>query len=101
MCCGEGRDQVEFLLVVSPFNYRCLWGRDFFSPDSFIASPRVSDEGWDGEGCIPLVFGGSGRAPVRPCCACSWLLEDFQALLGHFVSLLEGGQAVVRGFTLF
>jgi len=37
---------------------RWLWSRDFFSPDSFLSSAHVFEEGWDDEGCISLVFDG-------------------------------------------
>jgi len=60
VCFGEGGDQFSFSLVIEarPI-YDCwLWSRSFFSPNSFLSSSCVLEEGWDGKGCIPLVFGG-------------------------------------------
>jgi len=54
VCCGEGRDQ--FLVVeAQPMYDHWLWSRDFFSPDSFLSSSCVFEEGWDGKGGIRAV----------------------------------------------
>jgi len=60
VCCGESRDRFCFFLVVEarPIYDRWLWSRDFFSPNSFLSSSNVFEEGWDGKDCIPLLFGG-------------------------------------------
>jgi len=60
VCCGKGRDQFRFFLVVEarPVYNRWLWSRDFFSPDSFLSSSSVFEDGWDDKGCIPLVISG-------------------------------------------
>ena len=49
VCCGEGRDQFCFCLVVEarPIYDRWLWSSEFFSPDSFLSSSSVFEEGWD------------------------------------------------------
>jgi len=53
-------DQFCFLLIIQarPINDHWLWSLRFFSPDSFLSSSSVLEEGWDGNVCIPLVFGG-------------------------------------------
>jgi len=58
VCRGEGGDQFCFFLVIQarPIYDRWLWSGTFFSPKSFLSSSCVLEEGWDGEGCIPLVF---------------------------------------------
>ena len=60
VCCGEGRNQFRSFFVVEawPVYNRWLWSRDVFTPDSFLSSASVFEEGWDDKGCIPLVFGG-------------------------------------------
>jgi len=60
VCCGESGDQFCFFIVIQawPINDRWLWSRGFFSPNSFPSSSCVLEEGWDGNGYIPLVFGG-------------------------------------------
>jgi len=56
VCYGESGDQFCFFLVIQAWsiNDRWLWSRGF----SFLSSSCVLEEGWDGNGCIPLVFGG-------------------------------------------
>jgi hypothetical protein len=60
VCCGEGGDQFCFFLVIQaqPIYDRWLWSCSFFPPNSFLSSSCVLEEGWDGKGCIPLIFGG-------------------------------------------
>jgi len=47
VCCGEGGDQFCFFLVIQarPIYDRWLWSRSFFSPDSFLSSSCVLEEG--------------------------------------------------------
>ena len=58
--CGESGDQFCFFLAFQawPVNDRWLWSRGFFFANSFRSSSCVPEEGSDGNGCIPLVFGG-------------------------------------------
>jgi hypothetical protein len=64
ICCGESGDQFCFLLVIQawPINDHRLWIRGFFSPDSFRSSSCILEEGWNGYGCISLVFCGVENA---------------------------------------
>jgi len=59
-CSGESGDQFCFLLNIQawPIDDHWLWSLCFFSPDSFLSSSSILEEGWDGNGCIPMVFGG-------------------------------------------
>jgi len=60
VCCGESGDEFCCFLVIQacPINDRWLWSRGFFSTNSFLSSSCILEEGCDGNGCIPLVFGG-------------------------------------------
>jgi len=64
ICCGESGNQFCFLLVIQawPINEYRLWIRGFFSPDSFCSSSCILEEGWNGYGCISLVFCGVENA---------------------------------------
>jgi len=47
VCCGESGEQFCLFLVIRawPIDDRWLWSRGFFSPNSFLSSSCVLEEG--------------------------------------------------------